>query len=101
MIIIDNESSKKPEEFYTSLKEKLDHTHNFPEDFLFKFIIESSEAKSTEIYSVFDNVKFTLSTRDSSNGKYTSISINALVMDSDQVIRHYKELRKIEGVMML
>jgi hypothetical protein len=57
MNIIDNESSKNPEEFYTSLKEKLEHTHNFPEHFLFKFIIESREAKRNEIYRVYDNVK--------------------------------------------
>ncbi|WP_226064981.1 DUF493 domain-containing protein [Kaistella polysaccharea] len=101
MNIIENEGNKNPEEFYASLKEKLDHTHNFPEDYLFKFIVISDESKHTEIFRVFDDVKFTLSTRDSSNGKYTSISINAFVMDSDQVISLYKEVGKIEGVMML
>lgn len=90
-----------PDEFYASLKEKLESTHDFPEDYLFKFIITSQESKHTEIYRVFDDIKFTLNTRDSKNGKYTSISINAFVLDADQVIRIYKAVGQISGVMML
>ncbi len=101
MNILDNQSSKDPEEFYASLKEKLEETHNFPEDYLFKFIVTSSEAKHTEIFRVFDGVKYTLTSRDSKQGKYTALNINAFVLDADHVIRLYKEVGKIEGVMML
>ncbi|MBU4537824.1 MAG: DUF493 domain-containing protein [Weeksellaceae bacterium] len=99
--IIDNQTNLNPDEFYASLKEKLEATHNFPEDYLFKFIITNEEAKHTEIYRVFDDIKFTLNTKESKNGKYTSISINAFVLDADQVIKIYKEVGKIQGVMML
>ncbi|WP_027376355.1 DUF493 domain-containing protein [Kaistella palustris] len=99
--IIGHENEKTPEEFYASLKEKLEATHDFPEDYLYKFIITNEESKHTEIYRVFDNIKFTLTTRDSKNGKYTSININAFVMDADQVIQIYKEVGKISGVIML
>ena len=58
---------KKTEEFYISLKEKLEATHDFPEDYLFKFIVTNDESKITEIYRVFDDVKFTLTNRDSKN----------------------------------
>ena len=37
--IVDNQTNLNPDEFYASLKEKLEATHNFPEDYLFKFII--------------------------------------------------------------
>ena len=94
-------NEKDPEEFYTSLKDKLEDTHNFPEDYLYKFIVNNEESKMTEIYRVFDDIKFTLSTRDSKNGKYVSLSINAFVLDADQVIKIYKEVGKIDGVMML
>lgn len=94
-------NEKDPEAFYTSLKEKLEDTHNFPEDYLYKFIVNNEESKMTEIYRVFDDIKFTLSTRDSKNGKYVSLSINAFVLDADQVIKIYKEVGKIDGVMML
>lgn len=90
-----------PDDFYASLKEKLEATHDFPEDYLFKFIITNQESKHTEIYRVFDDIKFTLNTRESKNGKYTSISINAFVMDADQVIRIYRAVGQIQGVIML
>ena len=99
--IVDNQKDKDPEEFYASLKEKLEATHDFPEDYLFKFIITTKDSKHTEIYRVFDEIKFTLNTKESKNGKYTSISMNAFVIDADQVISIYKEVGKIEGVMML
>lgn len=99
--IIDEQDNKNPDEFYASLKEKLEVNHNFPEDYLFKFIVPSDESKLTEIYRVFDNIKYTLTSRDSKNGKYTSISMNAFVLDADQVINIYKEVGKITGVMML
>ena len=90
-----------PDDFYASLKDKLEATHDFPEDYLFKFIITNQESKHTEIYRVFDDIKFTLNTRESKNGKYTSISMNAFVMDADQVIRIYRAVGQIQGVIML
>ena len=99
--IVDNQENINPDDFYASLKEKLEATHDFPQDYLFKFIITNEESKQTEIYRVFDNVKYTLSTKDSKNGKYTSLTMNAFVLDADQVISIYKEVGKISGVMML
>ena len=99
--IVDNQENVNPEDFYASLKEKLEATHDFPQDYLFKFIITNEESRQTEIYRVFDNVKYTLSTKDSKNGKYTSLTMNAFVLDADQVISIYKEVGKISGVMML
>ena len=37
--IVDNQENVNPEDFYASLKEKLEATHDFPQDYLFKFII--------------------------------------------------------------
>ena len=101
MNVIENQDYANPEDFYASLKEKLEATHDFPQDYLFKFIITNDHSKHTEIYRVFDDIKFTLTTKESKNAKYTSISINAFVMDADQVIKIYKEVGKISGVMML
>ncbi|MCB4235352.1 DUF493 domain-containing protein [Kaistella anthropi] len=95
MDILQGNQHANPEDFYISLKEKLEATHDFPGDYLFKFIVTNDESKHTEIYRVFDDVKFTLTTKDSKNGKYTSMSINAFVLDADQVIKIYKEVGKI------
>ena len=54
-----------------------------------------------EILRVFDNLKYTLSNKESSTGKYTSVSIDCFVLDADQVINIYKKVATIEGVMML
>lgn len=101
MDIIEGNQHANPEDFYESLKEKLEDNHDFPEDYLFKFIIPTDEAKLTEIYKVFDGIKFTLGNRESKNGKYTACNINAFVLDADQVIKIYKEVAKIEEVILL
>lgn len=101
MNILEQNQHNSPEEFYNSLKEKLNATHDFPEDYLFKFIITNDQSKITEIYKIFDGMKTTMNNRDSKNGKYTALNVNAFVMDADQVIKIYKEVGKIEGVMML
>ena len=101
MNILEDDQNLNPDEFYASLKEKLEATHDFPQDYLFKFIVTNEDSKHTEIYRVFDDIKFTLTTKESKNGKYTSININAFVLDADQVIRIYREVGKIPGVMML
>ena len=62
-IIQSNHAS--PEDFYISLKQKLEEQHNFPEEYLFKFIITNDSEKVTEILRVFDNLKYTLSNKES------------------------------------
>lgn len=101
MDIIEGNQHANPEDFYESLKQKLEDNHDFPEDYLFKFIIPTDQAKLTEIYKVFDGIKFTLGNRESKNGKYTACNINAFVLDADQVIKIYKEVAKIEEVILL
>ena len=96
-----NEKYDEQAEFYASLKVNLEKNHNFPEDYLYKFIILNNQEKLTEIYKIFDGTKNTFSTRESSNGKYISITIQCFVLDAEQVIRFYKEVAKIEGVIML
>lgn len=101
MEILQGNENVNPEDFYKSLKEKLENNHDFPEDYLFKFIIPTDEAKLTEIYKVFDGIKFTMGNRESKNGKYTACNINAFVLDADQVIRIYQEVARIENVILL
>jgi uncharacterized protein len=92
---------KSPEEFYKSLKEKLEEHHNFPEEYLFKFIVPSDSEKITEILKVFDGLQYTLANRESTKGKYTAVTIQCFVLDADHVIRIYKKVAIIENVMML
>ena len=52
-----NEPFDEQAEFYASLKINLEKNHNFPEDYLYKFIIVNNQEKLTEIYKVFDGTK--------------------------------------------
>jgi len=43
-----------------------------------------------------------INTKESSNGKYTSVSISILMKDPDAVIQKYQEVaQKVEGVISL
>ncbi|AFR36499.1 DUF493 domain-containing protein [Riemerella anatipestifer] len=94
----EDDATKDP---YHSFREKLNEAHDFPSDYLFKFIFPNDKAKLTEIYQIFDNTQNSISTKESKNGKYISASIQAFVLDANQVINLYKEVHKIEGVIML
>lgn len=98
---VDIDKAANPEEFYAKLKVQLEDHHNFPEDYTYKFIMENNQSKLTDIYRVFDNTKNTFSTRESANGKYISCTVVAFVLSADQVIELYKDVAKIEGVIML
>ena len=91
-----------PEEFYKSLKKNLDLNHDFPCNYLYKFILTNhNEEKLGELYQVFDNLEYSLTTKESSNGKYLSVTISCFVLDSDHVIKIYKDVSKIESIIML
>ncbi|WP_394265049.1 DUF493 family protein, partial [Bergeyella zoohelcum] len=92
---------RNAEEFYSSLKEKLEENHQFPEEYLFKFIFPNDNEKLSEIYRIFDGLQYTINTRESANGQYISTSIQVFVMDAQQVIHLYQEVQKIEGVVAL
>ena len=96
-----NEPFDEQAEFYASLKINLEKNHNFPEDYLYKFIIVNNQEKLTEIYKVFDGTKNTFSTKESSNGKYISITAKQVVMNVDEIIAIYQKAAKIEGIMFL
>lgn len=89
------------EDFYNSLAEKLTSHHNFPEEYLFKFIFPNKNNKMMQVYQVFDGLKYTISTRESKNGKYLSASILAFVLDANQVTDIYKKAGLIDEIMML
>ncbi len=82
------------------LREQLEGLHDFPDLYLFKFIIPSSNKTMAEVLAHFSD-KAQVTHRSSSNGKYTSISVKEVMMSADAVIDRYKELNGIEGLMSL
>ncbi|GAA3552472.1 DUF493 family protein [Snuella lapsa] len=90
------------EEFYNKLREQLYETATWPTEYLYKFIIKSDVAKIDQVEAIFNNIGAVINTKESKNGKYTSVSINVVMKNPEAVIKKYKEVaEKIEGVISL
>lgn len=92
---------KNKEEFYRKLKVSLEETTAFPSKYMFKFIIPSDDQKATQIVSIFDHAGAVINTKPSKTGKYKSLTILVMMQDADEVIRKYKEVGEVEGVISL
>ena len=92
---------EKTRAFYDRLKGQLREDTDWPTTYLYKFIVPASEEKVKEIESVFQDTDARIDTRDSSKGTYTSVSITIHLKDPDAVIKKYKEVSVIEGIISL
>jgi len=99
--IIENDKSQSMDDFYLTFKEKLEETHTFPTNYIFKFILSSQEKNIAKLYSIFENANASFSLKDSRNGKYTSVTIKTHVSDADDIVIYYRQAASIDGVMML
>lgn len=94
-------STEKEEEFYKKLKLQLEDTSSWPADYLYKFIVPTSEDKINQIQDVFDNTGAVIESKQSKKGTYTSISITVNLANADAVIQKYKQVGNVEGVISL
>lgn len=92
---------EKTDEFYKRLKEQLLENSNWPSNYLYKFIITTDKEKSAQINKIFDNTGAVIESKKSKNGKYTSISVTVNLKNPDEVIKKYKEVAKVDGVISL
>ena len=95
-------TDQNPEEFYKKLKEQLYDTALWPSEYLYKFIVPTDKEKVRAIEFLFDNLGAVITTKESKNGKYTSVSINVQMKNPEAVIEKYKAVgENIEGVISL
>ncbi|MGB3590528.1 MAG: DUF493 family protein [Nonlabens sp.] len=87
--------------FYAKLKVQLADTSIWPSKYLYKFIVPTGTGKVEQIEKSFDNQGAVITTKESSKGKYTSVSIRVTMKNPDAVIARYKEVGKIDGVISL
>lgn len=92
---------KKSEEFYKRLKEELTDTALWPSEYLYKFIVPTSDEKIKQVEDAFNNMGAVIETKQSKNGKYTSVSINVKMKDPQAVVDKYIELSQVEGIISL
>ncbi len=82
---------------YASLKQKLDEQFAWPMLYMFKFIVP--EANKDKVIMLFN--KHDVSSRNSKNGNYVSLTIQMFMMSSEDVIDVYKKASTIEGLIAL
>ncbi|HET8839482.1 MAG TPA: DUF493 family protein [Flavobacteriaceae bacterium] len=96
------QNTNSPEEFYERLKKQLRETSLWPNEYLYKFIVPTSNQRIAEIEAIFDNMGAVIHTKNSAKGNYTSVSINVRMKNPEAVIQKYKEVgEKVEGVISL
>jgi hypothetical protein len=94
-------SKQQSDEFYARLKEELTNSTLWPSDYLYKFIVPTNADKISTIQNIFNEPGAVIETKQSSKGKYTSLSITVNLANPDAVIAKYKAVGKIKGVISL
>jgi uncharacterized protein len=92
---------KKTEDFYKRLREELNNTSTWPNEYLYKFIVPTDPNKIEEVKKAFDNMGAVIQTNQSKTGKYTSLSVNVMMKSPENVIEKYLEVSTIEGIISL
>ena len=88
------------DEQFEKLREQLNKEKDWPTIYMFKFIIPADNRKIALVESKFsDEAIITL--KESSTGKYMSITIKEAMLSADSIIDKYKEMEGIEGLISL
>lgn len=82
------------------LRMQLDKMHNWPDVYMFKFVLPKDQAKIDELLSHFTE-KADITQRESSTGKYISVTIKEVMLSTDAVVERYRSINNIEGLLSL
>ena len=88
-------------EFYINFKENLIKSQKWPGTYMFKFIIKSKKIKSDFFKKHFTNYQYDMSIKESSNKNYKSITIKSKMNSADEVIDIYKDISKVDEIIVL
>ncbi len=81
-------------------RQKLQESLTFPTVYMYKFIVPSELKKIALVENLFEG-DTDIHHKESSNGRYVSITAKQVVMGVDEIITIYKAALKIEGIMFL
>lgn len=91
----------KESEFYEKLKYRLEETTSFPTNYMFKFIIPTADGKFKDIENIFNDLGAVIKSKPSKTGKFTSLTILVDMNTPDEIIKKYREVAIVEGVISL
>lgn len=82
------------------LRDQLNHFHNWPSAFTFKFILPRSEERESELKTIFASAS-SVKVRASKNGNYQSYTIIETLGGPDEVFDRYTRAGKIKDILSL
>ena len=88
------------DEQFKSLYEKLLKEKNWPQVYMFKFIIVADNRKIALVQAKFSD-EATIHQKESSGGKYVCITVKEVMLSPEAVIEKYRDVSSIEGVMSI
>lgn len=92
--------SKTNQSQFDGLKQKLENQGNWPQVYLFKFIIPSDNQKLAQVEALFGpEAQVTLN--QSRTGKFISVSAKEMMVSPEEVIQRYKRSVSIDGLISL
>jgi hypothetical protein len=86
------------DEQFEKLRELLNKEDNWPMVYMFKFIVPADNQKIALVETKFSDEAIILH-KESTNGKYFSITVKEVMLNADSIISKYKEMEGIEGLM--
>ncbi|GEP88785.1 hypothetical protein SAMN05660909_01256 [Chitinophaga terrae (ex Kim and Jung 2007)] len=101
MAIEENRDANLSGDPYENFRALLQQSVVFPTTYTFKFIVKAEEEKIIELESIFVGTPAKITVTNSSTGKYRSFTVKVQVQDEEEVINYYKEVSKIDSVIML
>jgi uncharacterized protein len=87
--------------FYKKLQWQLEETTQFPSDYLFKFIVPTTDNQVDDVKNLFNDNGAVINTKKSKTGKYVSVSIVLNVENAKTIILYYQKAEKIKGIISL
>lgn len=86
--------------FLQRLEAQLNSEGKWPKVYMFKFIILNNNRDYAILRHIF-NEQSVLTSRNSSNDKYISITVKEMMMDVAEVMNRYRQAAQIEGIIAL
>ena len=85
------------QDWINSFREKLDQHYAWAALYVFKFIVPSGQEEAVK--KLFP--KHVASEKQSSQGKYTSVTVQMMMPSSEAVVQVYEQASSIEGLIAL
>lgn len=82
---------------FDSFREKLENEYEWPSLYTFKFIVPREQQEA--VTDLFPKVE--VSTKESSGGKYISVTASLMANSSEAIINIYQKAGEIEGIISL